>query len=123
MNLSVSDICSDLEKELGVRFSPEVKATIGHLAVKKTVLAAEDLEAFAQHGKRTNVTAEDVKLLTRRNPNLKTYLSSLQREVTSRISSGVKGSKHVKSVKKKKNIDNEEARSASASRCGAFVID
>ena len=70
MNLSVSDICSDLEKELGVRFSPEVKATIGHLAVKKTVLAAEDLEAFAQHGKRTNVTAEDVKLLTRRNPNL-----------------------------------------------------
>ena len=70
MDLSVSDICSDLEKELGVKFSPEVKATIGHLAVKKTASAAEDLEAFAQHGKRTNVTAEDVKLLTRRNPNL-----------------------------------------------------
>lgn len=70
MDLSVSDICSDLEKELGVKFSPEVRATIGHLAVKKTASAAEDLEAFAQHGKRTNVTAEDVKLLTRRNPNL-----------------------------------------------------
>ena len=64
------DLCSELESELGVKFSPEVVASLSHLASDKTRRSAEDLEAFAQHAKRTNVTADDVKLLTRRNPKL-----------------------------------------------------
>ena len=70
MELTVFDLCSELESELGVKFSPEVVASLSHLASDKTRRSAEDLEAFAQHAKRTNVTADDVKLLTRRNPKL-----------------------------------------------------
>lgn len=70
MNLKVADLCTELESELGVKFTPEVVASLGYLAFDKTQRSAEDLEAFAQHAKRTNVTGDDVKLLTRRNTNL-----------------------------------------------------
>ena len=70
MNLKVADLCTELESELGVKFTPEVIASLGYLAFDKTQRSAEDLEAFAQHAKRTNVTGDDVKLLTRRNTNL-----------------------------------------------------
>ena len=42
----------------------------------KNQRAAQDLEAFAQHAKRSNITGEDVKLLTRRNPHLVTFYTS-----------------------------------------------
>lgn len=105
VNLKVSDLCTELESELGVKFTPEVVATLGHLAFDKTQRSAEDLEAFAQHAKRSNVTGDDVKLLTRRNTNLHAHIASLQREVTSsKIGSG----KHVKKLTKRKddNSDN-----------------
>ena len=70
VELTVCDICSELESDLAVKFSPEAIASIARLAVKKTELAADSLEAFAKHAKRTNITPDDVKLLTRRNPNL-----------------------------------------------------
>ena len=70
MNLKVADLCTELESELGVKFTPEVVASLGYLALDKAQRSAEDLEAFAQHAKRTNVTGDDVKLLTRRNTNL-----------------------------------------------------
>ena len=70
VELNVSDICHDLEVNLGIKFSTEVRATLSNLALNKIKSSAEDLEAFANHGKRINVAADDVKLLTRRNHNL-----------------------------------------------------
>lgn len=70
MNLKVADLCTELESELGVKFTHEVVASLGYLAYDKIQRSTEDFEAFAQHAKRTNVTADDVKLLTRRNSNL-----------------------------------------------------
>ena len=70
VGLTVSDICSKLKTELGLDFSPEVVAALTELTVEKNKRSAEDLEAFAQHAKRSTITAEDVKLLTRRNVSL-----------------------------------------------------
>ena len=83
MELTVFDLCSELESELGVKFSPEVVASLSHLASDKTRRSAEDLEAFAQHAKRTNVTADDVKLLTRRNPKLVKFAQFLTSSLAS----------------------------------------
>ena len=66
----MSDICSELKTELGLNFSPEVVAALTELTVEKNKRSAEDLEAFAQHAKRSTISADDVKLLTRRNAAL-----------------------------------------------------
>jgi len=80
IELAVGDICSEVSTNTGVKISPEVAATIAELTVDKSQRTAQDLEAFAQHAKRSNVTGEDVKLLTRRNPKLTQHLASLQRD-------------------------------------------
>ena len=72
VGLTVSDICSELKSELGLDFSPEVVAALTELTLEKNKRSAEDLEAFAQHAKRSTVSVEDVKLLTRRNTALVT---------------------------------------------------
>ena len=72
VGLTVSDICSELKSELGLDFSPEVVAALTELTLEKNKRSAEDLEAFAQHAKRSTVSVEDVKLLTRRNAALVT---------------------------------------------------
>lgn len=105
VNLKVADLCTELESELGVKFTPEVIASLGYLAFDKTQRSAEDLEAFAQHAKRTNVTGDDVKLLTRRNTNLHGHLASLQKEApSSKTGSGIK---NVKKTTKKKNENRD----------------
>ena len=70
VELTVSDICSELQTELGLSFSPELVSALTELTLEKNKSSAEDLEAFAQHAKRSTITAEDVKLLTRRNASL-----------------------------------------------------
>ena len=70
VELTVSDICSELKTELGLSFSPELVSALTELTLEKNKSSAEDLEAFAQHAKRSTITAEDVKLLTRRNASL-----------------------------------------------------
>ena len=76
IELTVSDLSAEVGAETGVRFSAEVVTTLAELAVDKNQRAAQDLEAFAQHAKRSNITGEDVKLLTRRNPHLVTFYTS-----------------------------------------------
>lgn len=110
VNLKVADLCTELESELGVKFTPEVVASLGYLALDKAQRSAEDLEAFAQHAKRTNVTGDDVKLLTRRNTNLHVHLASLQKEPpSSKTGSGIKNVKKT-AKKKNENRDNGDER-------------
>ncbi|XP_075237233.1 centromere protein S-like [Lycorma delicatula] len=49
---------------------------IAELLYKKLELYSEDLEAFAKNRKQSTVNVEDVKLLARRNPQLKEHLST-----------------------------------------------
>ena len=67
LELTVSDILAEVGHDLVVNFAPEVVTTLAELTVDKNQRTAQDLEAFAQHAKRSNITGEDVKLLTRRN--------------------------------------------------------
>ena len=69
------DICSELESDLGVKYTPEAVAAIASLTEKKIERSADYLEAYAKHAKRSNITADDVKLLTRGNKNLVSYLN------------------------------------------------
>jgi len=88
LELTVSDICGEVGEQLGVQFSPEIVTTLAELTRDKNQRAAQDLEAFAQHAKRSNITAEDVKLLTRRNPQLNSVLVSLQRAQSTKTKAG-----------------------------------
>jgi len=113
IGLTVYDICSELESDLGVKYTPEAVAAIASLTEKKIERSADYLEAYAKHAKRSNITADDVKLLTRGNKNLNNYLAKLQKEVPVKQTSGG-GGKHVKSVKKK----NDGGASSSSSKAG-----
>ena len=70
LELSVRDILAEVGAETGCNFTAESSATISELVLEKSVRSASDLQAFAAHAKRQSVTAEDVRLLTRRNPEL-----------------------------------------------------
>ena len=74
LELSVRDILAEVGAETGCNFTAESSATISELVLEKSVRSASDLQAFAAHAKRQSVTAEDVRLLTRRNPELVSQL-------------------------------------------------
>ncbi|KAJ8911036.1 hypothetical protein NQ315_017402 [Exocentrus adspersus] len=57
--------CLDMECD------PDALDIIAELTYKKLQLYAVDLEAFQKHAKRSAITADDVKLLVRRNESLK----------------------------------------------------
>jgi len=84
----VRDILVEVGAETGCNFTAESSATISELVLEKSVRSASDLQAFAAHAKRQSVTAEDVRLLTRRNPELNARLTALTKDQGE--SSGVK---------------------------------
>ena len=65
VGLTTHDICTEVGTQREVQFSPEVVAILSELTMDKISRVGEDLEAFAQHGKRCAITGDDVKLLTR----------------------------------------------------------
>jgi len=80
VELTVGDLCGEICAGTGIELSRETIATLALAVVEKVERSAEDLEAFASHAKRTTIQTEDVKLLTRRNPNLNQYLTAQNNE-------------------------------------------
>jgi len=120
IELAVADICSEVSDNTAVKISPEVAATIAELTVDKAQRSAQDLEAFAQHAKRSNITGEDVKLLTRRNPHLTQQLAALQRDQPSKGRPiGSKSSK----AKGKPRDETQGGGGAGGSGAGGLLID
>lgn len=70
VELTVHDILKEVGAETGTTFTAETSANLSELAVEKVVRSAGDLQAFAGHARRQAVGGEDVRLLTRRNPEL-----------------------------------------------------
>ncbi|CAB3261246.1 unnamed protein product [Arctia plantaginis] len=62
---------------LGLEISKPAMEIIAELVYKKLSIYGVDLEAFAKHGKRSTINTEDVKLLVRRCPSLKTHLNAI----------------------------------------------
>ena len=80
IELTVGDIFAKVGAETGVISGGH--HPLGRARSDKNQRTAQDLEALAEHTNRNNVTRDDVKLLTRRNPHLTAHLSlsSLPRE-------------------------------------------
>ncbi|KAH1012749.1 centromere protein S [Dendroctonus ponderosae] len=64
-------ITGEVGDQLGMKFESHALDLIAELTYKKLSLYGADLEAFAKHARRSMVTADDVKLLVRRNDSLK----------------------------------------------------
>ncbi|CAF4903029.1 unnamed protein product [Pieris macdunnoughi] len=73
----VRGICTEASHFLGLEITKPAIEVIAELVFKKCRVYGSDLEAFAKHAKRSTINADDVKLLVRRNPSLKSRLLSL----------------------------------------------
>ncbi|CAL4109967.1 unnamed protein product, partial [Meganyctiphanes norvegica] len=70
VHFTVGRICEEVGVELEMSFSKQVIATLTEITFKQLETYTKDLEAFSKHGRRTTITADDVKLLVRRNKQL-----------------------------------------------------
>jgi len=77
MHFKVGAICKEVQDETGIVFSKAAIASIAELAFRQTGVFAEDLEAFAKHGRRKKVGTEDVLLLARRSKSLVEHLRAV----------------------------------------------
>eukprot|EP00037_Helgoeca_nana_P006977 m.63818 g.63818 ORF g.63818 m.63818 type:complete len:117 (-) comp17815_c0_seq3:3802-4152(-) len=65
------------EKSEGPTFSKRTISLLGDLVYRQTETAAVDLQLFARHAKRTTVTMEDVKLISRRSDTIHDHVSEV----------------------------------------------
>ncbi|XP_057365779.1 centromere protein S-like [Daphnia carinata] len=77
IHFTVGKMCEEQEIKTQISFDKNVIATISEILWQKIKLISQDLEAFAKHGKRTTINLDDVKLLVRRNEDLKAILATL----------------------------------------------
>ncbi|CAK1580010.1 unnamed protein product [Parnassius mnemosyne] len=78
LHRDVQSICKECSHLLGLEITKPAMEIIAELLYKKLSIYGLDLEAFAKHAKRSTINADDVKLLVRRNPSLKTHLNAIQ---------------------------------------------
>ncbi|XP_063383507.1 centromere protein S-like [Cydia fagiglandana] len=78
LHRDVRGICTEALHLLGMDITKPAMEIVAELVYKKLKIYGTDLEAFAKHAKRNTVNSEDVKLLVRRNPSLKTHLNKIQ---------------------------------------------
>uniref|UniRef100_A0A7M5WR21 Centromere protein S n=1 Tax=Clytia hemisphaerica TaxID=252671 RepID=A0A7M5WR21_9CNID len=70
IHYSIGKQSEDAHRETGKEFSKGFMALLSEATTDTMELFAQDLEAFAKHGKRTIINVDDVKLLCRRNPTI-----------------------------------------------------
>jgi len=77
LHYTVGKMCEEQAANIQVNFNKQMIGTINEFVWKQLKLITKDLEAFAKHGKRSTVNIEDVKLLVRRNEDLKAKLETI----------------------------------------------
>ncbi|XP_068171305.1 centromere protein S isoform X2 [Antennarius striatus] len=70
VHFAVGRMCRKVGEDHRREFSRQVIAAIAETTVRQCDIFAKDLEVFARHAKRSTVSAEDVKLLSRRSSAL-----------------------------------------------------
>ncbi|KAJ3346117.1 MutS protein msh5 [Kappamyces sp. JEL0680] len=70
LKISLHSAVSAKAKEASVQVTPEALLAMTELVFEQTKIMAGDLEAFARHAKRQNISVDDVRLLLRRHPSL-----------------------------------------------------
>ncbi|KAI9360906.1 kinetochore component CENP-S-domain-containing protein, partial [Pilaira anomala] len=78
---SVKTIVEEEAIKLGKEVTPAFTSSLAEVVYSQMGIMAADLEAFANHGKRTGISMEDVKLCARRNESMLEILSDTAKEI------------------------------------------
>ncbi|KAJ8957774.1 hypothetical protein NQ314_006486 [Rhamnusium bicolor] len=77
---TIHNTARNIAKEVGINlnmeFDTDALDIIAELTYKKLLMYGLDLDSFQKHAKRSTITADDVKLLVRRNDSLKKLVES-----------------------------------------------
>ncbi|CAG8611486.1 1800_t:CDS:1 [Acaulospora morrowiae] len=103
---TVRDICNQEAAGLGVTPTSDFISSLTDLVYEHVETTGSLLEEFANHAKRTTIAIEDVKLLARRNEDLKTFIHNFAEDLEKRKKSRAKSSK---SVKTKRIVDQQQS--------------
>ncbi|XP_034543029.1 centromere protein S [Notolabrus celidotus] len=103
VHFTVGRLCQRTGEDNRREFSRQVIAAITETAFRQCDIFAKDLEAFARHAKRSTVSAEDVKLVARRNKTLSIYIQNKSEELNQEQRDLKK-----KNTGKRKSRDTEE---------------
>ncbi|XP_069675920.1 centromere protein S-like isoform X2 [Periplaneta americana] len=76
----VRKICQEIGGQVDMEMNKAATSLVAEFIWKKMQVVSKDLECFAKHAKRSTINAEDVKLLTRRNPSLRTTICQMADE-------------------------------------------
>ncbi|KAF2900458.1 hypothetical protein ILUMI_05728 [Ignelater luminosus] len=82
-------ICREVGIYLNMEYESNALDVIAELAWRKIQSFSTDLESFQKHAKRSTITADDVKLLVRKNDSLKELVEEKAKEI-SRLKAEVK---------------------------------
>jgi centromere protein S len=109
LHFNIGTLCEDVGKREDLEFSREVIAVINEAVYNHIETIACDLESFATHAKRKVITAEDVKLCCRRNPDLLKLVMEWSDELKSKkeVAGEKKGSKGKGKKAKKIILDSD----------------
>nr|XP_023013128.1 centromere protein S-like [Leptinotarsa decemlineata] len=77
-------IAKEISANFDMEFDSDALDIIAELTYKKLQLYGTDLDAFQKHAKRSTITADDVKLLVRRNESLKELVDSRLQAIIAR---------------------------------------
>ncbi|KAI8896433.1 kinetochore component CENP-S-domain-containing protein [Globomyces pollinis-pini] len=70
LKVALHSSINKMVEESDVTFTPEALNGLVELTFEQIKSFGSDLELFAKHGKRSKVSADDIKLLLRKNPHL-----------------------------------------------------
>eukprot|EP00730_Choanoeca_flexa_P004234 TRINITY_DN11639_c0_g1_i1.p3 TRINITY_DN11639_c0_g1~~TRINITY_DN11639_c0_g1_i1.p3 ORF type:complete len:132 (+),score=25.42 TRINITY_DN11639_c0_g1_i1:2397-2792(+) len=82
IHYTVNEILKQIGRHEKVAFSKPTVAIISKLVVEQSQIMAQDLQAFAKHGKRTTIQPDDVKLFARRRSSMVARLDAMIEEQT-----------------------------------------
>ncbi|CAF1621341.1 unnamed protein product [Adineta ricciae] len=78
LHAACGKICEQLQTQSNVTVDKQVVAAIGDITFQQIATFCQDLDAFAKHGKRSTINADDVRLLCRRNSSLLEKIDDVQ---------------------------------------------
>ncbi|XP_032750420.1 centromere protein S isoform X2 [Rattus rattus] len=82
VHYTVGCLCQEVELDKQVHLSKQTIAAISEVTFRQCENFAKDLEMFARHAKRSTITTDDVKLLSRRSNSLLKYITEKNEEIT-----------------------------------------
>ena len=104
IHFAIGKKCEEASAENDMNYSKAFISLLTEVVTESAELFAQDLESFAKHAKRTTITADDVKLLCRRNRSIQ---EQLEKHI-SKNSNEKQGSSKGKQKKRKSEVIDDD---------------